>query len=344
MKFERRELRETQNESKYYKLVKRYSVGLSSNSVWLYTVDVTEDIQAKKPIVRLRRWVARFADGKAVWRPTRAYNVRSKEQWDQAAGVIEASLHDLRRMADPRFRPAIQLLGGSEAPVGSQPAPDSPTASPTDAQVPVPTEDEFERELLQARAEKRVAEKRYRELRKHVRTYRHVLGRFRRLVDDPGTGETEIHEFIETAAPRWLFGLEYADIESEVYFPPGKKEFRFDLMLKRFDGFKDLVELKSPNARLFRKATERRSRLTSPLAEALGQVVAYLNACDLYQRTDLFRPKAFIVIGNKNTDDEKQRRLLQSHLTQVEILTYSSLIERGESLLQHLRGKGRAVL
>ena len=112
-------------------------------------------------------------------------------------------------------------------------------------------------------------------------------------------------------------------------------------MLKRFDGFKDLVELKSPNARLFRKASERRSRLTGPLAEALGQVVAYLNACDMYQRIDLFRPKAFIVIGNKTTDDEKQRRLLQSHLTQVEILTYSSLIERGESLLRHLRGKGR---
>jgi hypothetical protein len=341
MKVEGRELTETQNEATYYKLLKRYSVGISSNSVWLYTVDVTQDIQAKRPIVRLRRWRARLANGKAIWSPTRAYNVRSKEQWDQAAGVIEASLHDLRGMADSRFRPAIRLLGGSEDEASSDPAPSAAPDPANIGQEPSPTEDEFERELLQARAEKRVAEKRYRELRKHVRTYRHLLGRFRRLVDDPKTGETEIHEFIETNTPRWLFGLEYADIQSEVYFPPGKKDFRFDLMLKRFDGFKDLVELKSPNARLFRKATERRSKLTSPLAEALGQVVAYLNACDLYQRTDLFRPKAYIVIGNRATDDEKQRRLLQSHLTQVEILTYSSLIERGESLLQHLKGKSR---
>ena len=125
MKFEGRELTETLNESKYYKFVKRYTVGVSSNSVWLYTVDVVEDIQTKKPIVRLRRWVARFAEGKPVWRPTRAYNVRSKEQWDQASGVIEASLHGLRRMADSRFRPAIQLLGGTDAPVGAHPIPEA---------------------------------------------------------------------------------------------------------------------------------------------------------------------------------------------------------------------------
>src|SRR5439155_13628633 len=142
--------------------------------------------------------------------------------------------------------------------------------------------------------------------------------------------------FIERNKPFWMFGLEYTDVESKVKFPPRSKKFEFDLMLRRIDGFTDLVELKGPNESLFDRRTRRRSKLNTALAEALGQVFTYLNECDRHGAFRLFKPKAIVVIGNRRTDDPRQRRLLTSHLARVEILTYSDLFCHGTRLLKHL--------
>jgi hypothetical protein len=330
MRFEGRALVESENDQKYCSLTRRYSVGLSSNRVWLYTVDVSMDLRSDKPIVRMRRWRARGTGRRAEWRPTRAYNVRSKEQWDRAAPLVESCLLELGGMADPRFLAVFSRLDRLA----------SDTTSKVDTTTDTPSVDDLERELVHAKSERRLAERRYAELRQHAKTYKHVLSTLQELIDDSDTGETAVHNFIMDRNARWLFGLEYSSLNKEVWFPPKKREFRFDFMLQRFDGFSDLVELKSPNVRLFHKEGRgKRSRLSRQLSGALGQVVAYLNACSQYQSKDLFRPKAFIVIGKTETDNPEQRRLLQSHLTQVEILTYSSLIERGKSLLEHISGR-----
>lgn len=337
MRFNGRNLAESENESNYYTLTRRYTVGLSSNKVWLYTVDVVDDVRAGKPIVRLRRWRARLDGNVAVWRPTRAYNVRSKEQWDKASQMVEACLSELGGMADPRFQSSFTRLDSQANEVQEEP---SGLPEPPSPEEEVPSVDDLEHELIHAKAERRMADRRYRELRQHVKTYRHILLKLSVLVESSETNETDVHRFILEHNARWLFGLEYSALKSEVWFPPGSRDYRFDLMLKRFDGFSDLVELKSPNVRPFaREAGGKRSRLTRPLSSAIGQVVAYLNACDRFPSKDLFRPKAFIVVGKESTDSPEQRRLLQSHMTQVEILTYSSLIERGKSLLQHVRGQ-----
>jgi len=338
MNFRGRELDESPNETKYYSLRRRYAVGISSNNAWMYTVDVVNDNQSGKPIVRMRRWRARLEGGRAVWRPTRAYNVRSKEQWDRAAQTIEACLEELGRMADPRFQSAFSRLDSQAV---SEVIPNGGASEPLAAGSDTPSVDDLEQELMHARAERRMADRRYRELRHHIRTYRHALAKLTELIDHPDSGETEVHEFILEHNARWLFGLEYSSLKSEVWFPPGSRDFRFDLMLKRFDGFNDLVELKSPNAPLFAREAGRKWRLTRPLSQALGQVIAYLNACDNFQSHDIFRPKAFIVIGKASIDNPAQRRLLQSHMSQVEVLTYSSLIERGRSLLAHVGGARR---
>jgi hypothetical protein len=339
MIFEGREILENPKEAQYYRLRRRFTAGITGNKVWLYTVEVVDDLQADKPIIRLRRWRARKTKRYLMWKPTRAYNVRSRQQWDNASKIIEGLLPQLPRMKDPNFVPrALELRAnlpsGSASPGGSRPLPADPE-SPEQT----PSEEEWEAAYLHERAQRRISNKQLREMRAHVKTYAHVLRYFERLVNEPATGETQIHDFIKQTKPRWLFGLEYSSIDNEVYFPPGTKNFRFDIMLRRLDGFKDLVELKSPNTPLFRRKTSKRSALTPPLAEALGQVVAYLDACDEFRQKDLFRPKAFIIIGNSAVDDEKQRRMLQSHLAQVELLTYSALIERGKNLVRYLRGK-----
>ena len=338
MKFEGRDLLESPRDTEYYRLRRRFTAGITGNKVWLYTVDVSDDLQAGKPILRLRRWRARKARRKPIWKPTRAYNVRSLEQWDQASRIIEGILPQLKKMKDPLFLPSALEIGdtssGRSHAKGDSPQLPADPAAPDDS----PSEEEWQAAYLHERSQRRVTNKQLREMKAHVKTYAHILRYFEKLVSNPATGENEIHRFIKSTKPRWLFGLEYSSIDNEVFFPPGTLDFRFDIMLGRVDGFRDLVELKSPNVPLFRRKTTKRSALTAPLSEALGQVVAYLDACDEYRQKDLFRPKAFIVIGNESVDDSKQRRLLQSHLTQVEILTYTALIERGKSLLQHLRG------
>jgi len=147
-----------------------------------------------------------------------------------------------------------------------------------------------------------------------------------------------VHEFIEKANPFWLFGLEYLALDCKVPFPEKKPVFFFDIMLRRLDGFHDLVELKGPNDSLFDRRTKNRWKLNAKLSEALGQVIVYLDACDRYRRAGLFKPKAVIVIGNKETDNLRQRKLLGSRLAHVEILTYSELVARGGQLLKHLEG------
>ena len=171
-------------------------------------------------------------------------------------------------------------------------------------------------------------------MKRHVGTYRKILREFQAAIDDPDANETTVHHFIEEKKPFWLFGLEYVDLESKVAFPPNTKEFEFDFMLRRLDGYMDLVELKGPDESLFDRRTRRRSKLNVALSTALGQVLTYLSECDRRPSLRLFKPKAIIVIGNKRTDNPRERRLLMSHLTRVEILTYTELLNHGTKLLK----------
>ena len=114
-------------------------------------------------------------------------------------------------------------------------------------------------------------------------------------------------------------------------------------MLKRLDGFQDLVELKGPHERLFTAVgrARRRYRINQGLGHALGQVMSYLEACDRHGDGLLHHPRAIIVIGDEKTDNPNQRRLLMAHLTQVDITPYSELIRQAEAFLRQLETRGR---
>lgn len=90
------------------------------------------------------------------------------------------------------------------------------------------------------------------------------------------SGEKAIQHFLE--AHPWLLGLDYARVRPRQPVVRGAVDF----LLERFDGFHDLLELKSPNDPLFEvigpKADIRSAstfRLSKPLSLALAQVHAY---------------------------------------------------------------------
>jgi len=313
-------------ESENYECQQRHVTGLSGNGVWLYTVDIAFDVRSDREIAQLVRWVARVdegARGKKCWRRWRTYNIRSMNQWNSASEEINSCIDEVFPLSDRDFR--------TLDPISSE----TTTRDDENARL--------SEELLEARAlakkQKAKAQEYRRDLRewkRHSKQMRRMLGEFARLVENSESREKDVHRYIVEKGASWIFGLEYHSIESKVKSPPGSNKFEFDLMLRRNDGFLDLVELKGPNTNLFDMRTRNRAKLNVDLSTALGQVLAYLHECDRGKRKRIFKPKALIVIGRRTKENDRQKRLLVSHLARVDVLTYDDLIERGKSLISHI--------
>jgi len=320
------------------KVLNRTVTGIQPNHVWLYSVDELEDVNSHRVSLQIARWRARFDDQRhPIWFNRSRYNIRSTEQWDSASKVIDAYLGGSKLPNDPTFREDfVNVDPGAKRRRGREDLIDERAAGAVVNLRRRLKEEKSARAAETAAARKAQAWKR--QLKRHVGTYRHTLNDFLDLLREPGTDETEVHNFISERNPFWLFGLEYLHLDCRVPFPQRAPKFFFDIMLRRMDGFHDLVELKGPHDTLFDRRTKNRWKLNTKLAEALGQVIVYLDACDRFRRSGLFKPKAVIVIGNRNTDNARQRKLLASRLAHVEILTYTELAEHGRQLLKHLEG------
>ncbi len=312
-------------ESERYECLDRTPTGYPKNKVWLYTVDKAVEVESNKPIIQIVRWRAKNdpENGKVkLWSRFRTYNIRSTEQWDASKAVIDQIIDDADLDSDPGFQLTTEV---------------------DTVEIPAEEVDERDRELVEAherehlqREKRRRMEQKYRKIKAHRDEFKAKLEELRRIVEDPESIETDIQNFISSKKLYWIFGLQYSDIKSKVSFPPKNKKYEFDFMLERDDGFLDLVELKGPNVNLFDKKTSRRYKLNANLSEALGQVLVYLDECDRTDMTGLFKPTALIVIGTKNSDNPRQRKLLMSHLARVNIMTYDDLIAHGERLLKHI--------
>lgn len=308
-----------------YILEDRLITGQSSNNVWLYSTDVIRDIESDKLIVQIVRWRAKGSKKTKkplTWHKYRSYNIRSVKQWENARQGVDRCLPYLsendgeaQAIVDPHIDdfPASEFISQMTEAIDNQ------------------TRLAKHHEELKNRAEETL-----RLRSRHVKEYKKIMTEFRLLIEDQDSTETDVHKFIEDKNAVWMFGLEYTSIECKVRFPPGHKKFEFDIMLKRMDGFHDLVELKGPNESIFNARTPNRSKPNVKLSEALGQVIVYLNECDTANLARIFKPKAIVVIGNRESDNTKQRRLLQAHMSNVEIMTYHDLLDRGKALVEHL--------
>jgi hypothetical protein len=125
-----------------------------------------------------------------------------------------------------------------------------------------------------------------------------------------------------------------------------------DFLLERFDGFHDLLELKSPGDSIFevhsREAIPSPSayRLSRPLALALAQVHAYKDALrfedaveKLYGLPHTREPRSIILIGRASDLTEAEERLLREFnrsLHRVEVVPFDVLARRACVLLDNV--------
>ena len=176
------------------------------------------------------------------------------------------------------------------------------------------------------------------DLRKATREYKKLLA-------DPESGETTLQSFIEEHI--WLLGLDYANARPRKQVPRGQLDF----ILERFDGFHDLLELKSPHDRIIEvkkkaedgvPASASAYSLSRRLADALAQVMVYREVLSAnpsisdehYGLAHSREPRLVIVIGRVEEMDPYCKTILRElngSLHRVEIVPYDVLGKRAEA-------------
>jgi hypothetical protein len=179
---------------------------------------------------------------------------------------------------------------------------------------------------------------------------RNAMSDYQRLLDDVDSDETTMQHFIE--GNLWLLGLDYANMRPRHLLPRGTMDF----ILQRFDGFHDLLELKSPHDPIVRAPVTvdgdappppSAFSLSPDLAQALAQAHVYRDiltrgeavADDLYGLPHARDARLIIVIGKAQSMPDYSARVLRElnkSLHHVEIIPYDILAKRANAILDNV--------
>jgi hypothetical protein len=137
----------------------------------------------------------------------------------------------------------------------------------------------------------------------------------------------------------WFFGNRYiGEIDRHLL---GTKEV--DFALKSLNGYLDIIELKRPHHDVVRSLKNQDHYYSSStLNKAVAQVQYYMRQSQKKETIILdeydvraVKPRGTVVIGSGLDEEEREGlHIISSHLKNVEIVTYSDLIQRGHQMLQ----------
>jgi hypothetical protein len=167
------------------------------------------------------------------------------------------------------------------------------------------------------------------------------------LLDDPASSETDLQIFLEQNP--WLLGLDYSRVLPRQPILRGTVDF----ILERFDGFHDLLELKSSQDPVIVAPdggdvppSASKYALSHDLAQALAQVHVYRDmlrhdqvAEECFGLEHSRDPRVIIVIGKaEGLSDHRGRvlRELNRSLHRMEIVPYDILGKRANAVLDNV--------
>lgn len=178
---------------------------------------------------------------------------------------------------------------------------------------------------------------------------RRHLADYNALIANPESTETNVQHLLEVHP--WIVGLPYVRTRARVPIPRGELDF----VLYRYDGFFDVMELKSPQDVIIE---ERQSNsedvppsasaysLSRALSGALAQAHHYREILDRsgalsaqYGLNDSRQPRILIVLGSSVSLNDQTREILRQlnlSLHRVEIIPYDLLGTRTLGLLNNL--------
>lgn len=145
---------------------------------------------------------------------------------------------------------------------------------------------------------------------------------------------------------KWIFGPWYENVLPKKMADTSNQP---DFVLKRFDGFADIVEIEAPGKPLFR--TPNKSEKTQPrseLIQALYQVMNYIDSYNENYTTQFYKdypmnienplnpykPRGLVIIGRDKLSERKLLRQFNSFLNNVMIITYDEFLHNSESIIQ----------
>ena len=170
-----------------------------------------------------------------------------------------------------------------------------------------------------------------------------------------GKKEKDIQNWL--ADRPWIFGPTYVDQKIEERTATGG---RLDFILKRYDTFYDVVELKLPTDELFKTPEEkddletppiplfsRETTITKGLSESISQLIGYLETIEntkgnyLVTGKLIHKPKGILIIGKSSKKNKKKQesllKTLNSYFHNIEIKTYDQLLDEGENFVKLIK-------
>ena len=179
--------------------------------------------------------------------------------------------------------------------------------------------------------------KEYRNIR--IPDYKKNIKEFESLIKK-SKKEKELQKFL-TNHP-WLLGLEYENSKPQK-IAPGQ---RYDFYVEKYDGYADIVEIKKANDELF----DKKGRITPVFSKAIQQIIDYIDNALYYgdskklsekMKFNFLKPKGILIIGRRNSNIERIKNL-GYYFHNIEILTYDDVLNRGNTILNHISNKRKA--
>ena len=172
-------------------------------------------------------------------------------------------------------------------------------------------------------------------------------GKYINVSDDDEELINKFKELVEKnwfSENKWVLGSDFAQIIDERNIDT---ENIADYIMRAFDGFVDLVEIKKPNGLQFWSATKDHNNYvpSTDLVKAITQCLNYIyaiereaNSVKFIEKTKskVIKPRCILIFGRSNDWNDEQReayRILNAAYNQISILTYDHLLFRAKNVL-----------
>lgn len=141
----------------------------------------------------------------------------------------------------------------------------------------------------------------------------------------------------------WILGSDFVEVLDERRLDV---EHITDYLLKSFDGFVDIVELKLPNAPFWTEDNIPRNELTAASMQChryLLQTERNIKDLEFAKRikfTPIAKPRITLIYGRSNDWDVSQKenyRVLNSSYSNLNVMSYDHLLERAKRLIGMLK-------
>jgi len=164
------------------------------------------------------------------------------------------------------------------------------------------------------------------------------LRAFEKLINDKTKKEEDYHVFLNEHD--WLFGSTYIEVKSK---PSPTSKDKPDFLLKRYDGFHDVVEIESANDPLF-SSKSNRLKMSTNLKDAVSEIMDYIDAYiqetmkQFYEeQREVYKPKGLVIIGKTKQSEKRELKQLNSFLHDIEVITFNDLIERARKTIEFIK-------